>query len=483
MKIVNTLPKASQMFSHDSPVIRVVKLCLPAFILVSSLTVFLGVKAHLTDYLSDVHWLLANSLYSVAYLLFSLAPDVLNVVLIAYLTRSFLKGHYRDRLGMILLIAAGLMVIVLTRYSFLMSQTAAKSMVKTAAPKATVKSTAPIDSLYQSEVKSLQVENQNAVAAIERRYQELIAASTAPLAAQILPLQKRAEQWEISRSDQNTFYVDLQLKKLQDQIQPLEQERLNLEKRLVLQKSQELDLLNSPYKRKTDLVENRRNAERNEVLALNQSERNTINGITIIFTKQLSGIAGYAVFIVLLLAVIREILHFRNGIELQPIISPFDFQTKPLQETLVLPFTLVGRHCINWVRDQYRHLPSLKEPPTPPALKPYVYQQLSNLHLAPENKGLTTQNDPLNDYESLFNSQAKIPISLKEKPTLNGTYENGSGDEKVIIIEKPILRDCEFCGEGFTPNHKKQKYCRQEHRRLAWEEKTGRKLLLKRRKY
>lgn len=73
--------------------------------------------------------------------------------------------------------------------------------------------------------------------------------------------------------------------------------------------------------------------------------------------------------------------------------------------------------------------------------------------------------------------------SLKEKPKFNGTYENSSNPEKVVIIERPILRDCEFCGEGFTPNHKKQKYCSEEHRRLAWEEKTGRKLLLKRRKY
>lgn len=483
MKIVYSLPKPSDLFNHDAPVINVVKLVLPAFVLVSSITVFLGVKAHLADYLQEVQWLVSNGLYSAAYLLFSLAPDVLNVVLMAYLTRSFLQGHYQDRLGMILLIAAGLMVIVLTRYSFLMSQTAAKSMVKAAAPIVALKSTAPIDSLYQSEVKSLQVENQNAVAAIERRYQELIAASTAPLSAQILPLQKSVEQWEISRSDQNTFYVDLQLKKLNEQIQPLEQERLNLEKRLVLQKNQELAQLNDVFKGKTAKLEKRRNTDRTEVLSLNQSERKSINGITAIFTKQLSGIAGYAVFIVLLLAVIREILHFRNGIELQPIISPFDFQTKPLQETLVLPFTLVGRYCINWVRDQYRHLPSLKEPPTPPALKSYVYQQLSNSHLTPENKDLTVQNALLNDYENLFNSQAKTPISLKEKPKLNGSYENSSDPEKVVIIERPILRDCEFCGEGFTPNHKKQKYCRQEHRRLAWEEKTGRKLLLKRRKY
>lgn len=482
MKIVNSLPKASELFNHDSPVIRIVKLCLPAFVLVSSLTVFLGVKAHLADYLGETNWLLANGLYSIAYLLFSLAPDVLNVVLIAYLTRSFLKGHYQDRLGIVLLLTAALMVITLTRYSFLMSQTAAKSMVKAAAPMANVKSVAPIDSLYQSELNQHKTDKQNARAAIEQRYQEIITASTAPFLAQLTPLQKQAEQWEAKRNVNNTFYVDLKLKQLSEQIKPLEQERLTLEKRLVLQKNEELSLLNESFTRKTKALEDRRATDRTTIQALNKTERTSIQSITTIFTKQLSGIAGYAVFIVLLLAIIREILYYRNGIDLQPIISPFDFQTKPLQEALLLPFTLIGRHWINWIRNQYQRLPLLQEPPEPPALKPYIVKQLST-NLTPENKDLTLQNDLENAYESLFNNMGNEGHFLKENPKLNGTYENSSNPEKVVIIERPILRDCEFCSEGFTPNHKKQKYCSEEHRRLAWEEKTGRKLLLKRRKY
>jgi hypothetical protein len=415
-------------------------------------------------------------------LLFSLAPDALNVVLLAYFARTFLKGYYRDRLGMILLVCAGLMVIFLTRYSYRMSQTAARSLVQAVAPEIEQAAVAPIDSLQRISVEKLGADYEKDRRELEEHFAQLLKASTEPLSAQLTPLQTQMQRLEESRSPNNTFYIDLQQRKLRKQIQPLEQQLLNTRKTLVEQQEKRLNALRAKYDQDRKQIQTQYQSERSEVQSERKEKKQSVYGMTQVFSRQLSWIAGYAVFIVLVLTTIREILYHRNGIDLQPIISPFDFQTKPLRETLVLPFVAAGRHLINLVRQQYQRLPALADPPAPPALKPYVINQLNEPKVEVEPAEESDLRESSTDYDSLFSESETDPESLKEKPSLNGAYDNRMPEQTTIVVDNSKLKNCHYCEVPFLPNHKKQKYCCEDHRKAAWEERNGRKLMLRRKK-
>jgi len=64
-------------------------------------------------------------------------------------------------------------------------------------------------------------------------------------------------------------------------------------------------------------------------------------------------------------------------------------------------------------------------------------------------------------------------------------HENRMTDERdknTNYVQKDFIKQCEYCKSDFTPNHKKHRFCADDCRKRAWEEKNGRQLKLKAKK-
>ncbi len=64
-----------------------------------------------------------------------------------------------------------------------------------------------------------------------------------------------------------------------------------------------------------------------------------------------------------------------------------------------------------------------------------------------------------------------------DDPNENRMSENGG--QNVVVVNNQNSKNCLHCKTGFVSNHKKQKYCSAECRKLFWEAKNGRSLKLR----
>lgn len=70
-------------------------------------------------------------------------------------------------------------------------------------------------------------------------------------------------------------------------------------------------------------------------------------------------------------------------------------------------------------------------------------------------------------------------------PSSDDQNENRMTDKtgsSVVNRQKDFIKQCEHCQADFTPNHKKHRFCTDDCRKKAWEEKTGRALKLRSKK-
>ncbi|MCB0628883.1 MAG: hypothetical protein R2824_06130 [Saprospiraceae bacterium] len=156
MKLRLTLPnKESKYLGHDSPLIKAVGIGILAFIILSSITVFLGVKTHIAGYLTGLPWWVAYPSYAVGYLVFSLAPDALNVVCIAFVARSILLGFYSDARSIVLIAVCLATSFYLTRYSYQMSQVSATALARSITPDEETPDVIQFDSTLQNVVAGI----------------------------------------------------------------------------------------------------------------------------------------------------------------------------------------------------------------------------------------------------------------------------------------------------------------------------------------
>lgn len=498
MKIFKTLPKGENL-SHDGALIRVVRLALPAFIIISSITVFGGVKSYLTQYLIDSYWYASWSLLGVGYVFFSLAPDLLNAVACAYVARSFIKGHHKERLCAFLVAFCICLIIPLTRYSFKMSKVSASALVEDAAPKIEKPNVAPIDDLYQDEINRITAEYEQEKTSIEGNYQMKLEAVRKPFLAQIEAKEKQIERYERNRNEGNTQWTDKKIVQVREAIAQIEGDRIKAELPLMDKK---LSLASSLKSNKDDRINEARTIrleDRQFAKDDNQKERSKIEETTTIIDNQFSGLAGYAVFIVLMLTIVLEVLEHRNEIENDFVFTLWDGGLSPLVEVVGYPFTARGRKWINKVRRKYAELPEMEEPvltkikhhipsrdtdkETPTPLK----EQKTRRRTTRQRKKKAV---PIN---LLANLSSNISSNSNKAPTIQGRLKTDDTGSNVSLYENRIYdtkavatgsnrRNCAHCNSEFTYNHKKQKYCSDDCRKKAWEQRTNRKLKLKAKK-
>lgn len=353
MKLLHSLPKMSELLSHDAPLLKIIRIAVPAFIFISAITVFWGVKAHISGYLSYYPAWVQYPAFSLGFLLFSLAPDALNAILVAYVARTILKRKF-DHLSMILIVFCAGLSGGLTFYSYQMSKFSAVEAANEASGEAETIDLTPIDAKHDAALQRIQDDYNAEKQTIEGNYAALIETENQAIAS-----------WEKKRNDGNTQWIDRQQDKRRKIIATL------LEK----QKS-DLEALRNRKQAIEDKANAQHEKDRTKAESDNKAKETKHESFAAIFADKLSWLSGNAVFVVLILTCIREILYNRNGVEIKPIFGQFDFQPSSILETLALPFTAVGRHIINRVRAAYEALPELKRRPDFPAVIDYSgYEQ------------------------------------------------------------------------------------------------------------
>lgn len=420
MKIFLKLPVLGEKFNHDAPLYKIIKTALPAFILISSLTVFAGVKIHASEFLIGKAAIIAWPGYGFAYLIFSLAPDLLNAVLVAYIVRSLLnkKFHYTD---IVLNIAALSLVVFLSIYSFNMSRFSASSVATEIAPDEDIIDLSSINEDYQNEIAQIESNYNNEINQLNAGYSDQITAVEAAAAKQVKSLRNNILSWERKRKPANTQWIDTKIAKLNNDIAAIEQSAATDRANLLKEKQQKIDQKGSFKNARISNLENQKKTDRNTTSSLKEKANEEKALATTYLKKQLSRIAGFAVFIVLVLASLKEVIHFRNDIKPTPILSNLDFQTDWLKEVLLLPFVTVQRKLINNVRTKYEALPDLKEPP---AVLDIVEYNIDQKKLPSEKLQLLTNQEK----GYFFGRKTGVPFIAHENSAKNEVKnENCSG--------------------------------------------------------
>ncbi|MCB0654193.1 MAG: hypothetical protein KDC85_23130 [Saprospiraceae bacterium] len=362
MKIRLNLPTLGEVFSHDAPLYKIIKIALPAFILISSLTVFAGVRSHISDYLGQYSLWITLPGYTFSYLLFSLSPDVLNAVLVAYFVRSMLKKKFQGTDIVLNLFALGL-IIFLTKYSYNMSQFSAGSMSNEMGKEIEEIDLSKINAEYKLEKKEIQTTFNEDKAEVEKLYNEQITLLNQRYENQFIPLREKIKGYEKNRVTNNTSWTDKKIKEQKDKITSLEKDKLTEADHFLKEKQGKIALLQETRDSQITALGSDKKNDRNNAQSLKEKTNQEKAQANDFLKKEFEKIAGVAIFIVLVLASLKEIIHFRNDIDPQPIISELDFQFDWLMEILSYPFVFIQRHSVNRVREWYNNLPDLVEPP------------------------------------------------------------------------------------------------------------------------
>lgn len=365
MKIRLNLPTLSEVFSHDAPLYKIIKTALPAFILISSLTVFLGVRSHLSEYLIQYPWYITLPGYSFSYVLFSLAPDVLNAILVAYFARSILKKKFKTT-DIIINLCALVLIVFLTNYSYNMSQFSAGSVSNEIGKDLEVIDLSKINTEYNLEKKEIQTVYKDDKSNAETVYNEKILNLNSTYENLIIPLRKSIEQFNKNRSNKNTQWTTREINKVNKSIADLQNKQLTTASDYLKEKEGKINgfalIRNGDLKSLSkDKATDRENGQ--SLKEKNNDERDQANTF---LRSEFEKIAGFAIFIVLVLASLKEIIHFRNDIDPLPILGELDFQFDWIHEAIYLPLIFIQRHLINKVRKAYNNLPDLVEAPQDP---------------------------------------------------------------------------------------------------------------------
>ena len=233
------------------------------------------------------------------------------------------------------------------------------------------------------------------------------------------------------------------------------------------------------------------------VIADATKKNSELSEVTETLVKQLSGIAGMSVFILLALAIVREILRARNDIKPVPVWSEFDQGGNPISEVLMFIPTKIGRSILRGARKGYEGIreKGMPLPEAPGALIDWttanneiakfdaVEDEEENTATGPnptatttakhkrkprqKRKRTTAKNTAKKSRPIGFNmpfSDNKTTAKMKggESAVNNGpvTSDNSNGKTEVIIKEVDTsIRQCKNCGEDYKPRAHNQKFC------------------------
>lgn len=233
------------------------------------------------------------------------------------------------------------------------------------------------------------------------------------------------------------------------------------------------------------------------IIAGTEKKNSELSEVTETLVKQLSGIAGMAVYILLALAIVREILRARNEIKPVPVWSEFDFGGNPISEVLMYIPTKMGRSILRGARNGYEDIRAKGMPsPERPGIL-YDWTTANNevgkfeQPEEPEEDELTTATGPTSTTAqpkkkprqkrrrtTAKNTAIKTrPIGFNVPFSANKTTAKMKGDASAVnngpviddknhgkerIVYKEVdtsIRQCKNCGDDYKPRAHNQKFC------------------------
>lgn len=426
MKIFYSLPQMQH--KGDAYIFGVVRIAFWAFLLISSITVFSGVQAFLGGYLTTLPWLVGAVAMVVGFLAFSLAPDYINARIVRYVTRTILQNTFRDARSGVILVFCVMLVVYLTRYSYKMSQFAAGASVEEMAGDAQQADVVALDSIYLGKIEATNAQLVADQDRIRQRYAQRITEATAENEAKIRGEETLIKGLESSRSKTNSQWIDNQIRTHERRIAEYRRRIAAATTPLREKEQSELDDLDTRYRAKDSLLTTVYTGTRDTTLLTNADRKLQHAQITGFFKDQLSGIAGKAVFIILILSVITEIIYERNGITPDPVFSPFDFQPSAILEALAMPVAWAGRHLTNRVRTVYNNLPDLVE-----------REDLKQLRDPGDRQRITRDKKPVSGFETNSEIPAlSMPLSVSKPVYIRPESKAAESAESLESTRKVI---------------------------------------------
>jgi len=360
MKIFYSLPE--EMDKGDVYILGIVRIGVIGFLLVSSLTVFGGFRSYSSAYMSGLYPLLAWLLLFFGYWAFCFVPDFVNSMMVRYISRTVLKRTFvGDPRTVVVLLASLGLVFFLTRYSYKMSQFAAGKTGRDMGGEIDRTDLVAFDSTYMLRFDKLQGDYDQEKAEINARYEQLVLEAAGELNAKIEGEETLMAGLEQNRKKSNTIWTDQQIRVHQRRIAGYEKRKQPIVSPIRAEQAEKLRVLEERMTQQQGLLSESYTITRDTTLKQEGNAGHIHASEVSFFSKQLSGIAGNAIFFLLVLTVIREIIYDRNDIDPDPVFSPFDFQPSVVVEVVAYPFVRMGRGIVNWVREGYNGLPELVE--------------------------------------------------------------------------------------------------------------------------
>jgi len=371
MKIFNKLQEQSeeqkQLFALDSPVLKRALGALTLTVYISAISVAAGFYFQFqSSFSSDNFIIRALSYIALGAFVFAWAKyiDGTTTAATEWIVNSlqnqvFWKGIGERIRTSVLIIAWGIGVYFLASLSYDLSQVSAEKAGKAWSGEA--KTTDAVDLNSTNEDKKLaalalfdSTYNQTV-----RDYDSQIAAAEAPFLGKIKEYEgyKKSAQIERTGAELQT-YLNRQDRNIATQ------EKAKTKATMVLREEKRLALkeIRADQKKERERLNNINDANLSGVMASNEKIEEEHDKFEDTFSSILSFIAGYAIFIALLLAAAVGLMKGRAGWQPEPVFDNFDHNGHPLIEILSTPFVVLQRLLLNfsrWIKDL---LPDMREP-------------------------------------------------------------------------------------------------------------------------
>lgn len=338
MKILYNLPKESDTWRHDAPLYRVVLLGCTIFVLISSVTVFGGVLSFVNSNLSNsLPPFLMWPVYVLGYLVFSLAPDVLNTGLVMYITRAIYQKR-RSVVDLVIVLGCSAVVVFLSVYSFQVSRESGKVVGSNLAGEASIQGTGQLDSARLIEL-----------ARIDSLYAVDLASVTTSEAARVLVHEHEIKRLDGIKNAGNAQWIESRKSAQRAKIGKIVDAGIEAKAELRAARDEAVAL-----------VEGRYNDSRTRVVGRDSVTTAKHDGVATVLVSNSARVSGWAIFVALFLSVVAELIRLRNGVLPVPILSRSDFSEPGWYEVLAKPFRVVARNVLN--RSRNWRQPDLVEP-------------------------------------------------------------------------------------------------------------------------
>lgn len=360
MRVLKTVPKNNEVFSHEAPTAKVLIGLTWFFVAISAVSVTAAWNVFLSDALQPLGWWRWPALVLWG-LIFVLPIEVMIFELSKYFWRSIIKGYHKGEHSGQFITAAILLLFGLV-YSGFMSQKATKAAMVNAAPKQAQVDTKEIDETYRKQVREAGLEYSSNADAVEKRYSSLEKAVSRKYDSRLDSLQSEYAYWDKKGSAKFAWKLNTITRAISAATSAKSSELANL----ATAKSSELADLQEAKGAAEKTAAEVRDTNIGIATTTTTTGNEDVSQFAWIFSTLVSVVAALAVLFVFLLARFIELFYHRTGVERVVFAENEDVSGGVIADIIRFPFVYVTRHASAWIQERYAALPAPK-PPLPPA--------------------------------------------------------------------------------------------------------------------